>query len=213
MRQLSWWTVTALSVAMVAAAALALMFSVRQSVRAHVVAAGPSFPDGAPFDFADRNVRTAFAKYAQFYGDLAPIADRCDKGSGELYRVDVEAVMSVNPDFASIEVSVAGDRATVDVRTPMAKTRGWRLVTERTIGQREIDALRERAAELLASNIPPALADRYVDSSEWTVQICRRGRYHFFQRHSPDTDSKANAPFTAFTDAAMALRRGTALGS
>jgi hypothetical protein len=208
MRRLSWGTVAALTIAFSAGAAIALAYSVRENARSHPIAVGPAFPEDMPFDFASERVRTAFAEYARFYDGLPPIADGCNRGSGEVYRVAVEATMSPSMDYAAIDVVASGDHAWVEVRTPSLKAREWHLDSRRVVGLHEIDILRERADRLLISNIPPAVGDRAVDVDEWTIEMCARGRYHFYQRHYPSGDKDANAPFIAFTDTVMTLRRG-----
>jgi hypothetical protein len=208
MRRLRWGTVAKLSLAFGAGAAMALAYSVRENARSRTIDSAPQFPEAMPFDFADDRVRAAFADYARFYDGLSPIADRCQRGSGEVYRVAVEATMSISMDYAAVDIVVQGDRAWVEVRTPSLKSRAWRLTSTRAVGRHEIDTLRERAGRLLTSNIAPALGDRGIDSEEWTIEMCGRGRYHFFQRHAPERDRTANSPFIAFTDIVMALRRG-----
>jgi hypothetical protein len=210
--RLRWGTVAAFSVAFAAGAALALAYSVREDARNRPPASAAPFPEDAPFDFADERVRAAIADYASFYDGLPPIMDGCRRGSGEVYRVAVEATMSKSMDYAAVDVVVSGDRAWVTVRVPSLKTRQWQLAGSRVIGPHEIDVLRERASRLLTSNIAPAMGDRPIDSEEWTIEMCGRGRYHFYQRHNPQGD-KANAPFNGFTDAVMALRRGTDPGA
>lgn len=207
--RLRWATVAALSAAFAAGAAVALAYSIREDARDRTIAAGPAFAEDMPFDYADARVRTALADYARFYDNLPPIADGCRRGSGEVYRVAVEATMSASMDYAVVDVVASGDRAWVEVRTPSLKARGWRLIGSRVVGLRDIDALRERAGRLLTSNIAPALEDRAIDAEEWTIEMCGRGRYHFYQRHNPLGDKEDNAPFIAFTDTVMALRRGT----
>jgi hypothetical protein len=207
--RLSWKTVVALSVTLAAGVAVAFWHSVREDARDRAVAPGPAFPEDAPFDFAARQTRTALAEYARFHDGLPPLADSCERGSGEVYRVAVEAVMTSAMEYDAIDVVATGDRASVEVRSPLTKSRAWRLVGSRAVGRREIDGLREAAARLLAANIPPALGDRVIDSSEYTIEMCRRGRYHFWQRHSPDVDRAADAPFIAFADAMKALRPET----
>jgi hypothetical protein len=209
MRRLNWGTIATLTVAFAAGAAIAFWYSVRDDARNRAIASGPAFPEDIPFDFADKSTRSAFAEYAQFYDGLPRIADSCDRGSGELYRVAVEAVMTRDMEYDAIDIVATGDRASVEVRSPLTKTksRAWRLASSRVVGWSEIERLREAAARLLASNIPATFGDRALDSSEWTIEMCRRGRYHFWQRHSPDADARANAPFIAFTDAVKALQR------
>ena len=211
--RLRWGTVATLSVAFAASAAIALAYSIRENTRNPTIGPERMFPEDAPFDFADERVRAVFADYARFYDGLPPIADGCRRGSGEVYRVAVEATMSKSMDYAAIDVVVSGDRARVEVRVPSLRSRRWLLTSSRAVGRHEVDILRDRARGLLTSNIAPALGDRAVDSEEWTIETCSRGRYHFFQRHDPRGDEHANAPFTAFTDTVMALRRAVDPGS
>ncbi|HEX5123236.1 MAG TPA: hypothetical protein VFV97_08300 [Rhodanobacteraceae bacterium] len=205
--RLRWGTVALLSVAFAAGAAIALAYSVREDASNRPRVSATAFADEVPFDFAEEHVRAAIADYARFYDGLPPIMDGCRRGSGEVYRVAVEATMSRSMDYAAVDVIVSGDRAQVTVRVPSLKTRQWQLSDSRAVGPHEIAVLRERAGQLLTSNIAPAIVDQTIDSEEWTVEMCGRGRYHFFQRHNP-RDDKANAPFNGFTDAVMALRRG-----
>jgi hypothetical protein len=207
MRRLDWRTVATLTVAFAAGAAIALLYSVRENARDRPVVSGHAFPEDMPFDFADKRTRSAFAEYAQVYDGLPWIADLCDRGSGEVYRVAVEAVMTRDMEYDAIDIVASGDRASIEVRSPLTKSRAWRLASSRDVGRSEIEGIRAAAAKLLDSKIPPALQDRVIDSSEYTIEMCRRGRYHFWQRHSPDVDKEGNAPFIAFTDAVRALKR------
>jgi hypothetical protein len=207
MRRLRWGTIAALSLAFAAGLAAALMLSLRHAMRDRPELSALAFPEDAPFDLGDLQARSAFKEFTMF-GTEERIDEQCDKGSGEVYRVEIIAAMDAHPDLALVDVIARGNRATVEVKTFVGGPSRWRTVDRREVGYRDIDVVRDRATRLLAARIPIS-GDRPIDSGEWTVQMCRRGRYHFFQRYGPRRDAPDDAPFVGFTDAVMALRRGT----
>jgi hypothetical protein len=115
--------------------------------------------------------------------------------------------MDTHPDLALVDVTAGGNRAVVEVRKLVGDAERWRLVAQHAVSEREIGVVRDRAMRLLSSRIPVA-GEQPLDVAGWTVQMCRRGRYHFFQRYGPKRDAPDDAPFVAFTDAVMAVRRG-----
>jgi hypothetical protein len=207
MRRIRWETVAALTLAFIVGAAAALLSSVHHVTRERTELATLPFPEDAPFDLADRRARAAFDEYTRFARDAeASLAFQCDKGSGEIYRVEVFAAMDTHPDLALVDVTAGGNRAVVEVRKFVGDAERWHLVAQHAVSDHEIGDVRDRATRLLSSRIPVA-GERPLDAAEWTVQICRRGRYHFFQR-GPKRDAPEDAPFVAFTNAVMAVRRG-----
>ena len=211
MRRPSWGIVAALSIVLAAGAAAVLALSVSESSRERPNTPSAAYPDDAPFDFADKGVRDTFAEYQRLLHEgLTPIFERCDRGSGEVYRLDAETAMSDMPEFVVVDLFVIGDSVVVDEKK-IARTGppAWRSVRRQTFSAREVAVLRDRASNLLTSRIPAVVSSRPLDSSTWTVQMCRHGRYHFFERYEPDRKDAASAPFFAFLKAVTALRRGS----
>src|SRR3982751_1438543 len=108
MRRIRWGTVTAFSLAFVAGLGAALVLSLHEATHVRRELSAPAFPEDAPFDLSERSARSAFAEYSMF-GAEERIDERCDKGSGEAYRVEIVAAMDVHPDFALIDVTETGN--------------------------------------------------------------------------------------------------------
>ena len=214
MRPLSWRTVAALSIAFVACGVLVFALSLGRAKRERADASSAPNPDDVPFDLADWKTREAFDEYTRFARkDEASLAFQCGWKMDEVYRVEIVVAMDTHPDFALVDVIAGGGRALIDVKTFVTEgTERWRSVRRSPVDAHALDIVRERAANLLSSRVP-AVNDRPLDSAEWTVQMCRRGRYHFFQRYAPKRDVPDDVPFIALTDAVMALRRGEEPGT
>jgi len=217
--RLSWGTVALLAVVFAGCAAALFAMSLRVAPSDDAAANTlPSYPDSVPLDFADAKTRSAFETYGRWLHDgVEPIAASCNSYAPgrEIYRVELIDGMTSNYDdaFVAVDVEVAGNKARFEEKTLKkardGKTR-WVPVKTKYVGERDIAAIRSRANELLLSGIPAAIADQSVDDSEWTLQMCRRGRYHFYQRHTPQRDEKANAAFIATTGAVFELRKAQA---
>lgn len=165
-------------------------------------------PHALPLDYADPELRRALDAHAEFNlrGGLDDIADGCD--DGERYQVVVTPGV-LGSDFVAVEVDVAGAAAVATIRRFRTDPNGgggrWRISSQQTFGEREIETIRAAVARLLLSQMPPAIEDGYGDAAEWIAETCRKGRYHFWRRRNADDSRPEQAPFVAFARILLAF--------
>jgi hypothetical protein len=166
----------------------------------------PTDPHALPLDLANYYLRDALDEYAMFTlgRGLEPIADRCGDQL-EIYRA-----VNVDPESVAVDLEVSSNAATATVTTRIFDEGapgdyGWHIASRRVVGDQEIGAIRHAAVSLLLSRMPSAIGVEPLDASEWVVETCRNGHYHFFQRSNPTSTPLMNESFITFYRAMWAL--------
>lgn len=164
--------------------------------------------DLVPLDYADDDLRRTLDQYDTFAlgRGLDPIAPSCARGSPETYRLVLFPGIS-GGDFVAFDVTAGGSQARVEQREFNVRDSGaWQLTHTRKLERRELDALRDEATRWLLSGKPASPGALYLDVSEWYFEMCRRGRYHFAARYSPEAHPDSNREFLAVAHALQSLR-------
>jgi hypothetical protein len=146
-----------------------------------------------PFDVADASARSAFDMFLlrtiANYG-LQP--QGCEQ-EDEYYRAETAPGLGAG-EFAAVELRISGNiarsiRHELGRRAPDTNI-DWHTVSNETVDMGTVQVVRDDAVHLLRSGASPAGPIPPPDSSEWIVDMCWHGRYHFFHRYSPGAISQ-----------------------
>ena len=160
-------------------------------------------PGSTTLDLSDPVVRRHVLAHRDglVRSNLSPLADVCDKTS-ESYRGFLAESFRENV-LVSIEVRGRRFEAIEYLPTwqqPAAEPRGSHLSAKwmprrRTTGETdELAPLRSMLDGILDSGEPVVFDDGVMDGTSLTVEACRHGRYHFFERY-PSVDADALSEF------------------
>ena len=204
--RLDWRTIALLTAAFSIAIVAAIAVTRNNAPGALAVARDP---DAMPLDYADPGLRNALSDYGMFAlgRGLDPIAPSCERGSVETYRF---VLFPSDESFLAIDVVAGGGRARVEQRI-FDRVRGnaedyaWQVRYRRTLEPTEIDTLREYANRWLVSGKAASPGPHPIDASEWYLEMCRHGRYHFAARYAATSRPDENAEFLALAEAMRAL--------
>ncbi len=163
---------------------------------------------GIPMDYADEDVREAVEMFKIEHKtrvEVEPILGSCD-ASKEVYRIETIPGLGGEPGFRVIDLTISGNTARVirrEFKIDPAPAE-WREVSNTIVTSKSADRIRNAAVRLLEAKIPVSDGFPPPDASEWMVEMCWHGRYHFFRRSVPQLPR--DAAFAKFASELRDLR-------